>query len=99
MSSEKKFYTVGTPGDCGCCQGGCTPVFTADMTKEEGPLFYIETPYKTQLAAELLGCSLDELSFHMTVAQDFTPEDIQKALKLYQEYEGFKKNGIASIGS
>lgn len=76
-----KFYTVGEPLPCGCC----TPVFTADMVaaKEEDPLFYVETEYKTQLAAELVGCSLSEL---------------EAALKLYKEYIGFKKNGLKSIG-
>jgi len=67
----KKYYTVGES------EGAATPVFTADMF-EEGPLFYVETEHKAQLAAELLGWSLEEL---------------ERALKLYKEYEGFKKNG------
>jgi hypothetical protein len=47
----EKYYTVGEP------EGNSTPVFTADMMKagEEGPLFYVETEHKAQLAAELLG--------------------------------------------
>jgi hypothetical protein len=64
----------------------------------EEPLFFVAASHRSELAAALLGCSLEELEFHMTVAQDYTVEDLQKALKLYKEYEGFKKNGIGSIG-
>lgn len=53
----EKYYTVGEP-DCG--GGCCTPVYTADM-KDEGPLFYVETEHKAQLAAELLGVTEQEL--------------------------------------
>lgn len=69
----EKFYTVGW------YQGVDGAVFTADMTEEEVPLFYVEPQYKTQLAAELLGLTMEELS---------------AALKLYAQYQGFKKNGL-----
>jgi hypothetical protein len=84
----EKYYTVGEPD---CVDGCCTPVFVADMDPvEEGPLFFVSTEHKGQLAAELIGCSLEELEFLMLHGE--------KALKLYKEYKGFKKDGLKSIG-
>jgi hypothetical protein len=95
LNEDGSFYRVGQPD---CADGCCTPVYTADMAADEGPLFHVETECKTELAAQLLGCSLTELEFLMTVLLDYTVEDVQKALKLYKEYEGFKKHGLKSIG-
>jgi hypothetical protein len=75
------YYRVGEPV---CADGCCTPVFTKDMeANNEGPLFYVETEYKAELAAKLVGVTLSEL---------------EAALKLYKEYQGFKKDGLKSIG-
>jgi hypothetical protein len=73
MNGNEKYYTVGKPD---CEEGCCTPVFVADMTKEEGPLFFVETSRKTELAAELLGVSIDEL-------EKFTAE--QHALRITKD--------------
>lgn len=67
ISVSEEFYRVGEPN---CADGCCTPVYTADMEPIEGPLFYVETESKEELAAQLLGWSPEEMTIANTAVAD-----------------------------
>lgn len=79
MLNEDKFYRVGEPA---CADGCCTPVFTRDMLEnlEKDPLFFVETEYKAQLAAALLGVTLEEVETFVNIIQEGI-----KGVKLYEQ--------------
>lgn len=82
----EKYYTVGQPDLCN--DGCCVPVFVVDMQKDEGPLFFVATEHKSQLAAALLGVSTEEVEMFMNVIQEgSSKDDEEKWLKLREALE------------
>lgn len=77
MSYETWQYKV-VDEDCECC----TELKDSWRGSEETTLCWIATSKKSELAAVLLGVTLQEL---------------EAAMKLYKEYEGYKKFGLKSI--